>query len=994
MKSFFLVAILCILTVFAKADETVTAIWNYDDFSATPLTNKPVTITPLFTVVGGVTNFITGDFRRYYTDVDGSLTVTNIRTGYGYRVQLVASVTTTITNYFPTNLSGTVYAVSNTVVPTNYLTGFMAYSIAQADARFAPIGSSGGATNGGGVLAGMLTNATFSLTGSNSIANQTIDRLIVSNYLKEIPVAATNQFVTLAALTGSNYLTPTNLINFTTNVNWINYSSLTVTGCVAYPFLNGTNAWLPWNGSRSIFTKGNTNFLFYESRTVKFGAPCWVFARVPALTNADNDTGILEYDLNGSQALPLNVGNSTAYWTPDDGTTQDSTAIFANTYSVQTNLSMTQIGELVGRYGAFEKDTGHRFYSITNDAFGLPLFLIAGNGTSSGQAISLNMYGIPFGQYVTNNQVGEAGFESGKINYYATFNQKSDTRMGLDLGLYANSDASGGSWIERMVQQPTYYGTPNNGAGGWSRIFTTHWKGIWAGDLPVGRHTYNDLPPSRFTIVASTNDIPMLQLTNQQTAGLNRQFNGTLPRGSFWTDNTNIYIGGGLVVSGSTVLTNASVFQPASSILTNLAGIGNTNKLLFTNDATWLVSKPNIITNTQDNIRLAALGFTNAVITGAGNIDLKPGGGGSVYSGGGSSGFVGSSAALGNVGDRGGYSALDIYGNNTKQIRLWSQNQTSPDLVLTNGTIYFRSNTFAGTGFSIEGTTGNGTHGGVGFTNGSITINNTTSSFPVLINFSTNSPLFGVGTANGVTNLGQSLITSSNGLYVYSPLTTDVNTNFSRIVNKWYGNNVEMGVEVFTNAANNAGTLYLGLGTFSSGGGYNYGRVSSGRNIAISTVVPFLQFSASSSAQGAWVNFNMSSSASVNAATNLSLTSTYNQSGTAGSVDLAINRTENSLGSGTHYLIKASTGSTNEFSVDRGGNTLINGNLTVSNAVNAVNFAHPNTTSTVTSNDFASVFGINSSTIVTNHLMKNLNGALVDYWTTNGSQIWSKQLAP
>ena len=56
------------------------------------------------------------------------------------------TVTLQFTNYFPTNISGTVYAVDYTTISTNLGSGIYAYSQAQADARFAPIGSSGGTT--------------------------------------------------------------------------------------------------------------------------------------------------------------------------------------------------------------------------------------------------------------------------------------------------------------------------------------------------------------------------------------------------------------------------------------------------------------------------------------------------------------------------------------------------------------------------------------------------------------------------------------------------------------------------------------------------------------------------------------------------------------------------------------------------------------------------------------------------------------------------------
>ena len=348
-------------------------------------------------------------------------------------------------------------------------------------------------------------------------------------------------------LTNLNTATPTisntNLYNYTPSVSWPNYSSLTVTGCTAFPFINGTNAYKPWSGSGSIFVNTNiaaTNvFLFFESRPVgSLGSPAWVFANRPALTNTAASF-VYEYDDSGSTYLPLNSYN-VFNWTATDEASYDTTAIYANTYSSRTNLVVSGTGEIVVQM--VDNSTADKFLTLSNVALGLPLMQVSAGAANSGMIGGITFYGIPFGQYVTNNQVNQVGFEGGKVNYTASYNQKSDHRMGLDLGVYFNTDASGGSMIERMVQQPTYYGTPNNGAGGWSRSFISHWKGTWLGDLNVADHTYNVIPPARLTVVASTNDIPMLELTNQAPIG-NKQFSGALPNSSFWTDNTNVFLG-------------------------------------------------------------------------------------------------------------------------------------------------------------------------------------------------------------------------------------------------------------------------------------------------------------------------------------------------------------------------------------------------------------------------------------------------------------------
>jgi len=345
------------------------------------------------------------------------------------------------------------------------------------------------------------------------------------------PVAVTPRRLT----GGGGGISSTNFLNYSLSNSWPSYASLTVTGCTAFPFLNGTNCWLPWSGSRSIFTKGNTNFLFYEARGVGTAVlPTFVFSRTPALTNL-TAAAVYEYNDAGAPDLQVNAANQ-FQWTADDEATYDTTAILANTLVSKTNVVILPNGEL--NIQAVGGNVGVIF-SGSNVQNSASIFSITAGIAHSGLTGGINFFGNPFGEYVTNNQVGASGFEAGKINYTAAYNQKADTRMGLDLGVYFNTDASGGSMIETMVEQPTYYGTPNNPAGGWSRNFIRHWKGIWAGDLNVAEHTYNILPPARLTVAASTNDIPILVLTNQGTKFTSPT--NVAPAG-FWTDNTNVFI--------------------------------------------------------------------------------------------------------------------------------------------------------------------------------------------------------------------------------------------------------------------------------------------------------------------------------------------------------------------------------------------------------------------------------------------------------------------
>lgn len=77
------------------------------------------------------------------------------------------------------------------------------------------------------------------------------------------------------------------------------------------------------------------------------------------------------------------------------------------------------------------------------------------------------------------------------------------------------------------------------------------------------------------------------------------------------------------------------------------------------------------------------------------------------------------------------------------------------------------------------------------------------------------------------------------------------------------------------------------------------------------------------------------------------ITPTYNQTGTAGSTDLLINRTETAVGSGSHYLIDAQVGGVSKFNVSNAG-TINSGGITSSATVRAQVFSSAGTNSQLT----------------------------------------------
>lgn len=143
--------------------------FHFADFTQDPQTNRLVYITPLWFINVAGTNILTPDRRRYTNDSTASLTVSNFSSTFsaGYRVEFMGKfVQMTYTNVFPTNLTGLVNSKDyvSAAIPINAST--VAYSMAAADALFAPMGSGGGiATNTGSGLNNTFTNPVLKFIG-------------------------------------------------------------------------------------------------------------------------------------------------------------------------------------------------------------------------------------------------------------------------------------------------------------------------------------------------------------------------------------------------------------------------------------------------------------------------------------------------------------------------------------------------------------------------------------------------------------------------------------------------------------------------------------------------------------------------------------------------------------------------------------------------------------------------------------------------------------
>lgn len=138
MKRLFAVALLlsCLPLFAATVDNTIT----FSDHTGSPQAVKRVVVTPLTWGLYNGTNIALAIPITKQTDASGSVTVSNLASGYSYRVQLFNSAFTELgrfTNSFGTNVSGAVFARDYLTISTNLAGGTTAYSRDAADARFA-----------------------------------------------------------------------------------------------------------------------------------------------------------------------------------------------------------------------------------------------------------------------------------------------------------------------------------------------------------------------------------------------------------------------------------------------------------------------------------------------------------------------------------------------------------------------------------------------------------------------------------------------------------------------------------------------------------------------------------------------------------------------------------------------------------------------------------------------------------------------------------------
>jgi hypothetical protein len=257
----YLIIFLC-LGALARAG-TVDVTYNFSDFTGYPLNVSRVTITPLardayYSGTNLSTKPIIYTKTAYPTLTNGTFTATNLISGYAYRVEISDSYqVSTITNYFGTNVTGSVDA-------TDYLAAVFGLEQGVLTRVFyeAATATAGSATN---VFFLGSSNVTWTTSGGSNVATVTgqVPRANYATYASYV----TNNFY---------YVDKTNGVNATTS------------GSVTTPFKDiGYAA----SNTPPKATLNITNGVYVETLSRIWGEKIYNFSAGAIVTGATNANG-------------------------------------------------------------------------------------------------------------------------------------------------------------------------------------------------------------------------------------------------------------------------------------------------------------------------------------------------------------------------------------------------------------------------------------------------------------------------------------------------------------------------------------------------------------------------------------------------------------------------------------------------------------------------------------------------------------------------------
>ena len=600
------------------AQTNINVIYSFVNGLGQTQTVKQISFTPLSFGIDGKA-YVVGD--ETFRVITSSSYTNPMLSGFNYRVKYFSTIqpptmTACFTNSFGTNVSGTVYAADYTSISTNLSNGLYAYSMAQSDALYAPIGSAGTATNLAGNALVQSTNiangaaaalGTTSAVNMTNAANQFTGTFsgngsgLTSITAGQVGAQPTNvNLTTLATLNGGS-LTNLQAANLVGNI-----SASQVTGLPTTNTLASTNGTYPQmtvgKATVASFLSGavtNTTGLITNipSGLVTNSGSATVTAPAYAMNNGTNfsvnangngifgavgitNQNITANNINaGNSAIQLNGSDGSATFANNNATINyDGSASFAGVSGNSTALYGVYgySGGNVGVYGYSDGANGVYGYSSSSDAvYGQS---DGGKGVSGYSSVAEGVFGTSY----ANNKYGVYGTSSGGHGVWSDGDLKVTTSASFANGV-ATIDGSGNLVVGPNVSIGT------NGV-----IHALSYVGSYAAGSMSGQLVPNQISgtlTNNTTGKASgaTNDASGVPITLNLTNVV--QVNGT-------TNSVSVNI----ATRTATVMFNTNVItNNASPTLTGLS-VGAQTAL-----------------DVNGNGKLGGVGLTNGVITGNGS---------------------------------------------------------------------------------------------------------------------------------------------------------------------------------------------------------------------------------------------------------------------------------------------------------------------------------------------------------------------------------------
>lgn len=486
-----LVLFSCLAPVRSAADDYINATYYFSDVTSNPLNVRRITVTYLAPSIElGRTNFsnkpIYYPASTYYMLTNGSITLSNLLTGYALRVAFSDGYSEpAITNYFGTNLSGTVFGNDYKTTALTYQNGSLVqwwYANPEsyvASATLTNIIQAVAGEGGGTVQTNISYTAVTNLTSFGALTNNETRAVQINNTLG-VTGTATMTAVNAVTLTASSGISGpgtglTAIPGAQINTGTISSNKMDATAHVAYANdvtqaglaagtlpINGALATNLINTSSTYGRSIKANEFPFTFMTIQSNAPLRVLEIGDSVTAAHETAPGLRLAFNAFMPFAgfgsiyndlYNIGQAAAQFQQSGGLSQ--TASDSHTTQYHFHLSNGQQYISSGTEVLANKLS---IYYYADGAAGTMLVETQALGGSYGTLATINSASGT--AHITTN------FTLSSLQYYRVRITSTGNNYLLDVGLHDTSSQRSHTWatkstagdtVTNIVQDPAFW---------------------------------------------------------------------------------------------------------------------------------------------------------------------------------------------------------------------------------------------------------------------------------------------------------------------------------------------------------------------------------------------------------------------------------------------------------------------------------------------------------------------------------------------------------